>query len=314
MKFHYIFGPVPSRRLGFSLGVDIVPFKTCTLNCVYCQLGGTPKKTIRRQRYGITKDILFELDHILHQGQKIDYITLSGSGEPTLNSNIKEIIEAIKGMSNIPVAVLTNGTLLYRRDVRRALYSADLVIPSLDAVSEGVFAKINRPHDSLRMNRIIEGVHSFVSEFRGKVWIEIMFVKGLNDHWDEVQKIKTVISEIHPQEIHINSVVRPPAEDFATALSMTELQRIQTIIGVKCKLIGELRGNKMKNNKKEVRSTIVNLTKRRAVTIADITDTLGVHVNEIIKCLRDLQKEKVIYRIIHNGQDYYTQMMKGEIS
>ena len=313
MKFHYIFGPVPSRRLGFSLGIDIVPFKTCTLNCVYCQLGGTTRRTIRRQRYGITKDILFELDHILHQGQKIDYITLSGSGEPTLNSNIKEIIDAIKGMSNIPVAVLTNGTLLYRRDVRRALYSADLVIPSLDAVSQGVFDKINRPHDSLRMDRIIEGVHSFVSEFHGEVWIEIMFVKGLNDHWDEIERIKTVVSEMHPQQVHINSVVRPPAEDFATALSNTELQRIRTVIGGNCSPIGEFHGKTMNTYKTDVRSTIVNLTKRRAVTIADITDTLGIHVNEIIKCLRDLQKEKVINKIIHNGQDYYTQMMKGEI-
>ena len=176
-----IFGPVPSRRLGFSLGVDTIPFKTCSLDCIYCQLGRTTNKTIERKEYIAGENILREIEEILKRKKKIDYITFSGSGEPTLNSRMEEMITQIKRLTSIPVAILTNGTLLYQPRMREELMEADLVIPSLDAVSEEVFEKINRPHHKLKINEVIKGINTFSQEFRGKIWLEIMLVKGVND-------------------------------------------------------------------------------------------------------------------------------------
>jgi len=183
-----IFGPVPSRRLGFSLGVDTIPFKTCSLDCIYCQLGRTTNKTIERKEYIAGEDILREIEEILKQKKKIDYITFSGSGEPTLNSRMEEMITQIKRLTSIPIAILTNGTLLYQPRMREELMEADLVIPSLDAVSEKVFEKVNRPCHSLKINEVIEGIETFSQEFRGKIWLEIMLVKGVNDFPGEIKK------------------------------------------------------------------------------------------------------------------------------
>lgn len=308
VKLNYIFGPVPSRRLGFSLGVDIVPFKTCTLDCVYCQLGRTTIKTVKREGFVTPKDILYELIYVLDQGQSLDYITFSGSGEPTLNSNIGEIIKSIKGITDTPVAVITNGTLLYQKGVREALCNADLVIPSLDAVTKEVFDRINRPHSSLRIDQIIEGLKSFGREYSGEIWLEIMFVKGQNDHVDELEKIKAIVSEIAPKKIQLNTVIRPPAESSAEGLSMEELQAIKTILGENYSVIGEFQKKEQEANEIDIKSAIVNLIKRRSITLSDISSSLGIHMNEATKYLKDLQEQKVIRTVVHDGQDYYRQM------
>ena len=176
-----VFGPVPSRRLGFSLGVDLVPFKTCTLDCVYCQLGPTTHKTLKRKEYIPTEGILPEVEKMLNKGKRVDYITFSGSGEPTLHSGIGKMISRIKRISSIPVAVITNGTLLNQGQVQEDLWAADLVIPSLDAVDERIFQRINRPHASLNTKMIIRGLDDFAGKFPGKIWLEVMLVRGLND-------------------------------------------------------------------------------------------------------------------------------------
>ncbi|MFH2012727.1 MAG: radical SAM protein [Pseudomonadota bacterium] len=307
-NLHYIFGPVPSRRLGFSLGVDIVPFKTCTLDCVYCQLGRTTRKTVKKEGFVTPKDIVHELSYVLKQKKSIDYITLSGSGEPTLNSNIGEIINAIKGITNIPVAVITNGTLLYQKKVRNALRNADLVIPSLDAVTKEVFSRINRPHSSLEVNRIIDGLKSFSGEFNGEIWLEIMFVKGQNDHPNEVNKLKTIASEINPKKIHLNTVIRPPAESSAKGLSVKELKKVKTILGKEYNIIGEFQKKEQDTKEADIKSAITNLVKRRSVTLPDISNSLGIHINETLKYLKDLQEENIIRVVVHDGQNYYSQM------
>ncbi|MFH1626164.1 MAG: radical SAM protein [Pseudomonadota bacterium] len=307
-KLDYIFGPVPSRRLGFSLGVDIVPFKTCTLDCVYCQLGRTAMKTVKRERYATPKDIVDELSCVLDQGQKVDYITLSGSGEPTLNSNIGDIIESIKATVNTPVAVITNGTLLYQERVRNTLYRADLLIPSLDAATQEVFERINRPHHSLNVEKITEGLKTFSREFRGEMWLEIMLVKGFNDHLDEVEKIKAAVSEINPQQIQLNTVVRPPAENCAEELSAEELHKVKSILGEKCSIIGQFKNRKQKTVKMSMKSAIVDLTKRRSVTLSDISNSLGISWPDARKYLKELQEEEVIRAVVRGGQNYYRQM------
>ena len=168
----YIFGPVPSRRLGRSLGIDLIPYKTCTFDCIYCDLGRTTHKTTSRQSYVVSEEIQKELELSLSVlDKKPDYITLSGSGEPTLNTNIGEIIRKIKEITSTPVAVLTNGSLLSMDEVREDLSEADAVLPSLDAITPALFEYINRPHASLRIEEIISGLIQFRNQYRGQIWL-----------------------------------------------------------------------------------------------------------------------------------------------
>jgi len=208
----HIYGPVLSRRLGFSLGVDIIPFKTCTLDCAYCQLGSTRKTVCRRGSWFPPRVILAQIKEAVESGQKIDVITFSGSGEPTLNRDIGRIIRAIKKMTRIPVVVLTNGTLLTRKEVRRDLAAADIVVPSLDAVPGNLFRRVNRPNRALDPEKIIDGLVRFRKEFRGEIWLEIMLIRGVNDSPAHIKALRAAADRIRPERIQLNTVVRPPAD------------------------------------------------------------------------------------------------------
>src|SRR5512136_826559 len=192
----FVYGPVASRRLGFSLGVDIIPFKTCTLDCVYCQLGSAGKTTVRRGSFFPPEAILAQIKEALGSGQRIDVITFSGSGEPTLSKDLGLLIRAIKKMTAVPVAVLTNGTLLGRADVRRDLAAADIVVPSLDAVPASLFRRVNRPHASLDNRRIIDGLVRFREGFPGRIRLEVMLVKGVNDSPEALEAIRRAVARI----------------------------------------------------------------------------------------------------------------------
>ncbi|MCG2721919.1 MAG: radical SAM protein, partial [Thermodesulfovibrionales bacterium] len=219
----YVYGPVPSRRLGFSLGIDVIPYKTCTLNCIYCQIGRTTQKTLDRRPYNQKADILKEVKDVLKRKQQIDYITFSGSGEPTLNSDIGALIKEVKACTSLPVAVLTNGTLLFMEDVQKDLMNADVVLPSLDAASAQVFRRVNRPHHSLEIETILDGLKRFRKLFRGRIWLEIMLIKGLNDNAEELLCMRNAISEIQPDRVHLNTVVRPPSLLSAKPLNREEM-------------------------------------------------------------------------------------------
>jgi len=299
-----IFGPVPSRRLGFSLGVDTIPFKTCSLNCIYCQLGRTINKTIQRKEYIAADDILREIEEVLREGKRIDYITFSGSGEPTLNSEIRRIISRIKELTSIPLAILTNGTLLYQSRIREDLMEADLVIPSLDSVSQKIFEMVNRPHPSLKIDEIITGIDSFSQEFNGKVWLEIMVVKGINDSLEEIEKAAQVIKQMNLEKIQLNTVVRPPAEEFARPLTAEDLKNIKTVLGKKCEIIAEFKRATQKAYKRDVEKRILSMVKRRPVTLVDISHSLGLHRNEIIKYVETLEKKHQVKTEVHSGERY----------
>ncbi len=194
--FKYLYGPVPSRRLGRSLGIDLVPFKTCTYDCIYCQLGHTTNKTLERLSYVPVKEILNELKRKLATGERPDYISIAGSGEPTLHSYIGELIGMIKNMTNIPVAVLTNGSLLYLPEVRAALMQADLVIPSLDAGDEKMFQYVNRPHPDISFDNMVNGLIAFTRDFPGQVWLEVLLISGVTSMAADVKKIATLAKKI----------------------------------------------------------------------------------------------------------------------
>jgi len=300
-----IFGPVPSRRLGFSLGVDVVPFKTCSLDCIYCQLGRTTNKTIQREEHVASGSVLREIEEVLRQGKRIDYVTFSGSGEPTLNSGIGKMISRIKKLTSIPVAILTNGTLLYQARIREDLMGADLVIPSLDTVTDEIFETVNRPHPSLKIDEVITGIDNFSQDFGGKVWLEIVLVKGINDSLEEIERVARVTGKMNLERIQLNTVVRPPAEEFAEPLSREDLENMKTVLGEKCEIIAEFRRLTRGTHEVDVEKRILSMVKRRPLRLVDISQSLGAHRNEIIKYLEALEKKHEIRTRVHNGEIYY---------
>ncbi len=301
----HIYGPVPSRRLGFSLGIDIIPLKTCSLNCIYCQLSPTPKKTIHRKEYFSPSEILSQIKKKLSSGQRIDYITFSGSGEPTLNKTLGKIIRKIKKTTSIPVAVLTNSTLLSQKSTREALMHADLVVPSLDATTQEIFIKVNRPYPSLNIEEIIQGLREFNQEFKGSIWLEIMLVKGVNDSPSHIKKLKEAIAKIKPEKVQLNTVIRPPAEEFARPLGLRELEKIKNILGENCEIIVEPYREAQISTPENLEGAILSLIQRRPVTLAEISASVGKGKNEIIRSLDSLLAEGKIKSVIHKGLKYF---------
>jgi wyosine [tRNA(Phe)-imidazoG37] synthetase (radical SAM superfamily) len=302
----YIFGPVPSRRLGRSLGVDLVPYKTCTFNCIYCDLGRTTHKTITRQAYVSSEEIQGELElnsSVLEK--KPDFITLSGSGEPTLNTDIGEIIRRIKQITSIPIAILTNSSLLSSKEVRRDLSEADVVLPSLDAITPALFEYINRPHPSLRIEEIISGLIQFRKQYRGQIWLEVVFCRGINDDKEEIERLKGVIERIQPDRVQLNTPVRPPAEEFAYPLTTTQLEEIRKKLGDKAEIISEF-GAPLGEEFNSVKDTeILNLIKRRPCTTEDISKALGLRIDEVVKHLDHLTKTGAIRYRMYEHRCYY---------
>lgn len=301
----HIYGPVLSRRLGSSLGVDAIPLKTCSFDCVYCQLGPTPKTTIERKEYVLANDILIQLKGALKKNEKIDYITFSGSGEPTLNLKLGEMIREIKGITSIPVVVLTNGSLLSEKELRCELLQADVVMPSLDAVSQKVFERVNRPHPGLMIEGVIEGIRDFISEFKGKVWIEVMLVKGINDNFKEMEKVGDIINRIGPAKVQLNTVVRPPCEEFAKPLTYEELKAIRKVIGDRAEIITPFAEKVQGAYKKNVEDRIMMLLSRRPVTLQEMVASLGLHRSEAIKYLSTLEKEGKVKTKTQMGKQFY---------
>lgn len=225
--YKYLFGPVPSRRLGVSLGVDVIPYKTCTLDCVYCECGCTTELTLDRKIYVPTTEMIGELKQFLDAKPKLDYVSFAGSGEPTLAANLGEIILFLK--KNYPqykVAVLTNGTLLDNEVVRKEIAPADLVKISFDAVSLAAFQKINRPHPKLDLEKMIKGITEFSQNYRGHLWLEIFIVAGLNDQKEEIVKLRDLIAKIKHEKIQLNSLDRPGAEEWVKPAALEELQAV----------------------------------------------------------------------------------------
>jgi len=237
----------------------------------------------------------------LDSDQKVDYITFSGSGEPTLNSSLGNLIKKIKEITTIPVAVLTNGTLLTKESVREALLHADLVIPSLDAATQEVFDRINRPHPSLKIRKIIEGLKKFRQDFKGSIWLEILLVKGINDSPPHIQKLKEAVIEIDPERIQLNTVV----------ISLSEMETVKKIFGKKAEIIAEFDKIQHTPSSLNLKDAVLAMVQRRPVTLQDMAVSLGKHKNELIKYVDMLIKEDKIRLATHEGQKYYEPFFSG---
>ena len=290
----YLYGPVPSRRLGRSLGIDIVPFKVCSLDCVYCQLGKTTEKSIARSNFTSVPVLLAELKEALAEGVEADYITIGGSGEPTLNAQLGKITDGIKKITDIPVAILTNGTLFYRPDVRTDCTRADVVIPSLDAGDEQTFQKINRPHKDISIEKVISGLQALRNEFTGQIWLEVFFVEGLNTNAEQLAKIKAAIDLISPDKVQLNTAVRPAAEAGIKRLKAEKLQAIASQLGQNCEVIADFsqhhHGEYVENKAEDV----LSMLKRRPCSLNDICSALGIHPNEALKYITKFHRRGLI--------------------
>jgi len=299
----YVFGPVPSRRLGRSLGVDLVPFKTCSYDCIYCQLGRTTCKTVERKEWVPLQEVVAQVREKLSTAP--DYITLSGSGEPTLHSRLGDLIASLKSMTGIPIAVLTNGSLLWDRDVRDGLGAADLVIPSLDAGDAAMFHHVNRPHESLSFERMVEGLAEFRSGFGGACWLEVFLLGGMTAVPAEVDRIAGLIERIRPDRVQINTVTRPPAEDFALPVSRQDMDRFAARLGQGAEVIADFRGVHGEGEFTARREDVLNLLRRRPCTVDDIAAGLGMHVNEALKYVTELLERDTIVAEARDGRTYF---------
>jgi wyosine [tRNA(Phe)-imidazoG37] synthetase (radical SAM superfamily) len=290
--------------------VDLVPFKTCTLNCVYCECGETTDLTVQRKEYVPVQDVLKELYIYLRNGPDLDYITFSGSGEPTLHSRIDLVIDYIK--DNFPqysIAVLTNGTLLMQGEVREQLKRADVVIPSLDAASQKVFQEVNRPHVSLECRDVIYGLVQFRREYRGEMRLEVFIVPGLNDMEEELEALKKAIHEIKPDRVQLGSLDRPGTESRVRAASKKDLKRIASFLG-NAEIIGEFKPRKnMPGFSQDWKQNIIMTLKRRPCTAEDLSHVLQLRLVEVYKYLQLLletdqvecekQERRIFYRLKH---------------
>ena len=304
--YRHLYGPVPSRRLGKSLGIDLIPHKICTYDCIYCQIGKTTQKTLQRKEYIPSQEILNEVKFFLEEGaSSTDYFSLSGSGEPTLHSQIRSIIERIKIITSIPVAVITNGSILYEEEVRKDLLQANVVLPSLDAVSAEVFARINQPPSELSVEKVIEGMVEFRKVYKGQIWLEILFCKGVNDTPEELQKMKEAVKRIQPDLIHLNTVVRPPSEDWAKPLSQKEMEDIKVFLGGRASIISEFDRHLLPVSEKNLAEGILRILRRRPLSLSDISKGMGISEKELKEYLGSLVQEGKIQPRFFRNSIYY---------
>ncbi|MBN1759284.1 MAG: radical SAM protein [Chitinispirillaceae bacterium] len=304
-KSSYIFGPVPSRRLGHSLGIDLVPFKTCSYDCIYCQLGTTTNKTIEQKEYVPQEEVIAQLSDKLQTLPPVDYITLSGSGEPTLYSRTASLIDRIKEMTNIPVAVLTNGSLLFKKSVRKAISRADLVIPSLDAGSDPIFQFVNRPYPGMTFDTMVAGIRDFRQEYTGILWLEVFLLDGITATRAGVEEIARQVSAVLPNKVQLNTVTRPPSENSARAVSQARMQHFAEMFEGKAEVIADYRNTHNESRFVASREEVLQLVRRRPCTLDDVSAGLSIHRNEALKYLEHLVHDDEVRIVVREDRCFY---------
>ncbi len=297
MKYKHLFGPVASRRLGVSLGVDLVPYKYCPLNCVYCEVQSTTNLQTERVAFYPVSEILGELDHFMQSRPYLDYITFSGAGEPTLNSSIQEIILYIK--SHYPeykLALLTNGVLLNDDEVLQEILPCDVILPSLDAASQEVYEKVNRPKAGLLVSEQIAGLIKLRKRYAGQIWLEVFIVPDITDTPEELKLLRAAIKEMSPDLVQLNSLDRPGAEEWVHAASTKRLKEIKSYMAEELEMPIEIIAKIVSPPEamapdEEIVNLIRGSLSRIATTAEDLAFMLDIHINEISKILRELNTE-----------------------
>ena len=301
----FVFGPVPSRRLGFSLGVDIIPRKYCNFDCIYCQIGKTTRKNTVRRTFFQTKEVAKQVVDAVCAVEKVDFVTFSGSGEPTLNKNLGAMIREIKKNIDTPVAVITNSSLFDLEEVRRDLMCADVILPSLDAASDEIFQRINRPQSDIDIMKIIDGIRSFRKHYSGLIWLEIMLIKGMNDTKEELQKLNAIVNGLGVDRIHLNTVTRPPSESDAAPLDKRELEKVRKSFGDKCEVISSFEKDGIHHQREGWAEALFDILKRRALTLPDIVKVTGVTSSGIKTRLQNMENRGLIKTYRLGAEIYY---------
>ncbi|MBN2192552.1 MAG: radical SAM protein [Polyangiaceae bacterium] len=302
-----MYGPVPSRRLGRSLGVDLVPFKTCSYDCVYCQLGRTTNKTTDRREYVPVDAVLAELRGQLEREPRPDFIALAGSGEPTLHARLGDVLGGIKALTSVPVAVLTNGSLLWKPEVRGGMAGADLVIPSLDAGGVSTFERVNRPSADISFPKMAEGLVTFSHEFRGRLWLEVLILSGITDHREEIESIARLAERMRLDRVQLNTVSRPPADPSALSVTRNELEAMKRLFSCPCEVIAEtgpLEGAPPPRSENAA-ERIVALVNRRPCTVEGLASGLDLRPNDVVKHLDVLSAGGAVRAVRRGGAVFY---------
>ena len=302
--YTHLFGPVPSRRFGRSLGIDLTPYKTCTLDCVFCQLGRTTNKTLERKPWVDVGAVIDEIDDWLVRDGEADYLTLSGSGEPTLHSEFGKVLAFLRDKP-IPSVLLTNGSLLTDPAVRDAAALANVVKVSLSAWDQTSFEWVNRPHAALDFSSVIEGLIRFSEMFDGELWLEVFLLSGINAAIRDVTRIAKIANSLKPERIHLNTIARPPAENFAVAVPPEAMTELTGLFDPPATVAA---GFKTSRSQKTIagQADILAMLKRRPCTISQINTAFGMHINEVSKILSLLLNEKRIQADLKGEEVYYS--------
>ncbi len=306
-RYKYVYGPVLSRRLGRSLGVDVIPYKTCSYDCVYCLLGRTTNHTLEVRDYVSATDVLNEIRQRLHE-EKPDAISFAGSGEPTLNSSLGEIIDGIKAMTDIPVVVFTNSSMLWDEKVRQNLARADIISPSLDAVLPASAEAVNRLVTGLDVGKIIEGLKTFCHDFAGRIWLEVLLVAGVNDGDADIEALASVVSKLDNIEcVQLNTVVRPPAERSARALSMERLKAIARSLPGRVEIIASQLGSAQGTHTHNSVSAdeVLDLIERHPSTAEGIAEGLDCDLDKTRIVVENLVKKGKLLASEREGKTFY---------
>lgn len=304
--YQHLYGPVPSRRLGRSLGINMVPHKVCCFDCIYCQLGRTTTHTVVSAEYVPSAEIILELESWLRRDGQADFLTFAGAGEPTLHSRLADIMAIAREKTDIPIALLTNGALLWTEQGRAAALQADVLLPSLDAGTVPTFERINRPCAELSLERIIAGMAETVAQAPARTWLEVMIVKGVNDSAAELEAIAQAAALINPDQIQVNTVVRPVPGGGAERIGDEDLQRVCRILGPKASVIPSAWERRAPAGAERNVDEVLALVNYRPCTLQDIAHGLGIHPNEALKYVTGLLSTGRVHAVERDGQTFYT--------
>ncbi len=301
-----VYGPVPSRRLGSSLGVDVVPLKACSYDCIYCQLGPTRTLSAERAAFFPVEQILADVRARMALWPPPDTITIAGSGEPTLYSELGRLIAGIKAITETRVALLTNGGLFDRPEVRAGARGADIVLPSLDAGDEKTFVEVNRPAPGITLAGVVEGLSAFRREFDGAIWLEVMVVAGINDSPAQIRRIASLAKRIAPDRVQLNTPVRPTFEERAAPVPAERLAELCGLFTPSAEVIAEFHPDVATADERAAESSeVLELLLRRPCTMEDVAAGLDLHPNHVVKVLSDLERRGEVHRVLREGHVYW---------
>lgn len=306
-SYKHIFGPVASRRLGRSLGIDLLPFKTCTLDCVYCECGRTTDLTKQRRDFFSPEEVLTELKDWKEAGNEADIVTLAGSGEPLLALSLEKIIKGIKEITNLPCCLITNGTLFTDPSARKAAMLADIVMPSLDAADEATFKAVNRPVEGLSFAEYLEGLEIFCREYKGhgKIYLEIFLVPGVNDNEDQIKALSLLSRSLHVDSVQLNTAVRPPADKDVRPIPREEMEEWARYFIPRAEVIASYHGSPLKERRAVSEEELLETLSHRVMSLEDLVEAKGYPLPETEALLKKLLEKSLIRRRTQDGKDFY---------